>query len=66
VLPLTAYVDGASQLVSGGHAGSPVAALVMLLVWGVAAGLAAVVAVSRRRVRRVERRAVPAAAVAEA
>lgn len=50
VLPLTAYVDGASQLVSGGHAGSPVAALVVLLVWGLVAGLAAVLAVGRRRV----------------
>jgi putative membrane protein len=52
VLPLTAYVDGASQLVAGGQAGSPVAALVVLIVWGLAAGLAAVVAVSRRRVLR--------------
>jgi putative membrane protein len=53
VLPLTAYVDGASQLVSGGQAGSPVAALVVLLVWGLAGALAAVVAVSRRRVLKI-------------
>lgn len=52
ILPLTAYVDGTSQLVSGGHAGSPVAVLVVLLVWGLLAAFAAVVAVSRRRVLR--------------
>lgn len=52
VLPLTAYVDGGSQLVSGGHAGSVVSALVVLLVWGLGAALAAVMAVSRRRVAR--------------
>jgi putative membrane protein len=50
VLPLTAYVDAASQLVSGGQAGSPVAGLVVLVIWGLAAIIGSLLAVSRRRV----------------
>jgi putative membrane protein len=49
VLPLTAYVDGASRLVSGGQVGSLTGVATVLLVWGAAAGLGAVLVVRRRR-----------------
>ena len=61
ILPLTTYVDGASQLVTGGHVESPVAVTVVLLAWGLAAVLVAVVTVGRRR---VSRRGAPAALAA--
>jgi putative membrane protein len=51
VMPLTAYVDGASRLVSGGEVGSLVGVVVVLLTWGAVAALAAVLVVRRRRVR---------------
>jgi putative membrane protein len=61
MLPLTTYVDGASQLVTGGHVQSPVRVLAVLLAWGLAACLAAVLTVGRRRVSpRVEPAAVAA------
>ncbi len=50
VLPLTAYVDGASQLLTGGSVGSRVADTLVLLVWAGGAVLATVLAVRRRRV----------------
>ena len=49
VLPLTAYVNGASQLVSGGHAVSLVQVAAVLTVWAAGSGLALVSAVKRRR-----------------
>ncbi len=52
ILPLTMYVNGASQLISGGQVESPIATLAVLLVWGLAAFLLAVFVVGRRRVRR--------------
>lgn len=52
ILPLTGFVDGASQLVSGGHTGPVVSVFLLLLVWGVVAVLAAILAVGRRRVAR--------------
>ena len=52
VLPLTAYVDGASQLLTGGDVGSRVADTLVLLVWAGAAVLATVLAVRRRRLVR--------------
>lgn len=52
VLPLTAYVNGASQLVSGGQVGSLTSVTMVLLGWSVAAALAAVVVVRRLRMAR--------------
>ena len=49
VLPLTAYTNGASQLVSGGDVGSTFAVVLVLVVWGLAAFGATVVLVKRRR-----------------
>ena len=37
-MPLTAFVNGASQLVSGGRVGSFIAVLVVLLVWALIGG----------------------------
>jgi putative membrane protein len=52
VLPLTAYVNAASQLVSGGHVGSVVAATLVLLVWGAIAWAVMLSVVKRRRLVR--------------
>ena len=52
MLPLTAFTNGASQLVSGGDVGSLTAVVTVLVVWGSAAGLASVAAVKRRRMSR--------------
>ena len=49
VLPLTAFVNGASQQVSGGHTASLTAVVLVLLLWTVGSALALVVAVKRRR-----------------
>jgi putative membrane protein len=49
VMPLTAYVNGASQLVSGGQVGSLVAVVVVLLVWGLVAYALLVSAVKKKR-----------------
>ncbi len=49
VLPLTAYVDGASQLVSGGHAASLAEVAVVLVLWAAGAALVLLSAVKRRR-----------------
>ena len=51
VLPLTAFVNGASQLVSGGHVASYVAVVTVLLVWGVASWVALVSAVKWQRMQ---------------
>jgi len=59
ILPLTAYVNGASQLVSGGHVGSLTGVVTLLFAWSLGASLAAVLVVRRRRVV-----ALPAAAQA--
>lgn len=58
-LPLTAFVDGASQLVSGGSVGSLAGVVTVLVVWAVGSSLAALMVVRRRRVK-------PAPAVAVA
>ncbi len=50
VLPLPAYVDGASQLLTGGTVGSRAVDLLVLLAWGAAACVATVLTVRRRRV----------------
>jgi putative membrane protein len=50
VLPLPAYVDGASQLLTGGSVGSRAVDLLVLLAWGAAACVATVLTVRRRRV----------------
>ena len=55
VLPLTVYVDAASQLVSGGEVGSLAGALTVLGVWGAASALAAVAVVRRGRLDKMER-----------
>ncbi len=52
LLPLTAYVNGASQLVSGGDVGSTFATVLVLLVWGLAGYGATVSLVKRHRMRR--------------
>jgi putative membrane protein len=49
VLPLTSYVNGASQLVSGGQAASLVEVVVVLVVWAAGSAFALVTAVKRRR-----------------
>ena len=51
VLPLTAFVNGASQLVSGGHVASYVAVVTVLVVWGVASWVALVSAVKWQRMQ---------------
>jgi putative membrane protein len=52
VLPLTAYVNGASQLVSGGHAASLVEVVLVLVLWAGVSTLGLVSGVKRGR-RRV-------------
>jgi len=51
VLPLTVFVKGASQLVSGGHVASYAAVVVVLLVWSLVAAFLMVAAVKRRRLQ---------------
>ncbi len=53
ILPLPAYVDGASQLVSGGSVGSLGGVVTVLLFWAGLSWLLAVMVVRRRRVGRV-------------
>lgn len=55
LLPLTVYVDAASQLVSGGAVGSLGGAVTVLSLWGAVAVLAAVAVVRRGRLDHVER-----------
>ncbi len=57
VLPLTSYVNATSQLVAGGSAGSIARVVTVLLLWGGASCLLALLVV---RYRRVERRSVAA------
>ena len=52
VLPLTAYVNGASQLVTGGSVGSMAGSVTVLVVGGLGATLVALALVRRRRVAR--------------
>jgi putative membrane protein len=52
ILPLTAYINAASQLVSGGRVGSVLGATLVLVLWGLVAWTAVLVAVKRRRVVR--------------
>jgi putative membrane protein len=49
VLPLPAYVDGASQLLTGGSVGSRAVDLLVLIAWGAAGCLATVLTIRRRR-----------------
>ena len=49
VMPLTAFVNGASQLVSGGQVGSYVAVVVVLLVWALIGYALLVSAVKKRQ-----------------
>jgi putative membrane protein len=49
VLPLTAFVNGASQLVSGGHAASPVEVALVLVLWAAGSAFGLLSAVKRRR-----------------
>jgi putative membrane protein len=51
LLPLTAFVKGASQLVSGGHVASYVGVVVVLGVWSLVAAFVMVSAVKRRRLQ---------------
>ena len=51
VLPLTAFVNGASQLASGGHVASYVAVVTVLVVWGVASWVALVSAAKWQRMQ---------------
>ena len=55
MLPLTAYTNAASQLVSGGHIGSLVAVVLLLIVWSLGACALMVVSVKRQRLRRSSR-----------
>ena len=52
MLPLTAYTNAASQLVSGGHIGSLLAVVLLLVVWSLGACALMVVSVKRQRLRR--------------
>jgi putative membrane protein len=63
VMPLTAFTNGASQLVSGGHVASFVGVVVVLAVWAAGAGALMVVVIRRGRadqlaVRKVRRNAI--------
>ena len=49
VMPLTAFINGASQLVSGGHVASYTAVVAVLLVWALVAGALMLSAVKKRR-----------------
>jgi putative membrane protein len=49
VLPLTAFVNGASQLVSGGHVASYVAVVAVLLAWSLVSCALLLSSVKRRR-----------------
>ncbi len=49
VMPLTAFVNGASQLISGGQVGSLVAAVVVLVVWALVGCALLVSAVKKAR-----------------
>jgi putative membrane protein len=60
VMPLTAYVNGMSQLVTGGSVGSLAGVVTVLLGWSAASWLVAVMVVRRRRVARVRGVLVPA------
>ena len=62
LLPLTAYVNAASRLVSGGSVGSLAGSVTVLLVWGLGATLVALMLVRRRRVARAPTLAAAAAA----
>ena len=57
VLPLTAYVNGASQLVTGGHVWSVAGVVTVLLAWSAGAGLLALMVVRNRRLQPVPRTA---------
>ena len=50
LLPLPAYVNGASQLVTGGSVGSLAGVVTVLLLWGLGASGVALMLVRRRRV----------------
>ena len=52
VLPLTAYVNAGSQVVSGGRVGSVLGATLVLALWGLVAWAAVLLVVRRRRVVR--------------
>ena len=52
VLPLPAYVNAASQLVTGGSVGSLAGAVTVLVVWALGSSLVALLLVRRRRVAR--------------
>ena len=49
LLPLTAYINAASQLVSGGRVGSVQGATLVLVLWGLVAWTVVLVVVKRRR-----------------
>jgi putative membrane protein len=49
LMPLTAFVNGASQLVSGGHVASYVAVVAVLVAWALVGWAALLAAVKRRR-----------------
>ncbi len=52
VLPLTAYINAASQLITGGRVGSVPGATVVLALWGLVAWTVVLVVVKRKRVVR--------------
>ena len=52
LLPLPAYVNAASQLVTGGSVGSLAGAVAVLLVWGLGSSFVALLLVRKRRVAR--------------
>jgi putative membrane protein len=49
LMPLTAYVDGANRLVSGGEVGSVAGAVVVMALWGLVALISTTVVVRRQR-----------------
>jgi putative membrane protein len=52
LLPLTAFTNAASQLVSGGDVGSLLAVVIVLVLWGLAACAVLLVSVKRQRMMR--------------
>ena len=62
MLPLTAFTNAASQLVSAGNVGSILAAVVVLIAWSLGACALMVVSVKRQRMLRSSSGPVPASA----
>ena len=63
---MTAFVDAASRLISGGQVGSLVGPVVVLVVWGLGAFLSTMTIVKRKRMVAPAPTALPAGAAGTA